>query len=114
MRRQIANKLRRASRALRTAMNIAWLILLLAIAAILLTVVLAVGALAYFAFGWWGVAVFAAFVLAACFAPEPSPEPTAPQGERKGLNLNDDPNPWYMQSQYRFHHGPTNNHRGNW
>lgn len=114
MRRQIASRLRRVASALWTAALCAWLVLLIAAGALMLIVVLAIATLAHAAFGWPGVAVVAAFVLAAIFGKDRPPEPTAPRRKRKPLNFNDDPNPWYMQSQYRFHHGPTNNHRGNW
>src|SRR3546814_10184779 len=67
----------------------------------MLIVALIVATLAHAAFGWWGVAVVAAFVLAAIFGKDPPTEPTSPRRKRKGLHLNDDPNPWYMQSQYR-------------
>src|SRR3546814_8167430 len=105
MRRQIVSKLRRAASALRTAMLLAWLILLIAAGALMLIVALIVATLAHAAFGWWGVAVVAAFVLAAIFGKDPPTEPTSPRRKRKGLHLNDDPNPWYMQSQYRFGSG---------
>lgn len=113
MRRQIASKLRRVASALSTAMTFAWLALLLAIAAILLIVVLAVGVLAYFAFGWWGVAVVAVFMLIVCFGKDPPAKPTSRRRKRKGFK-HPDPFPWYMQNQNRFHHGPTNHHRGDW
>lgn len=112
MRRQIVSKLRRAGSALWTTMLFAWIVLMLAIAAIMLGAVLALAIGAYYVFGWWGVAVVAVFMVVVCFGKD---RPNVPRRRRKsGLNLNDDPNPWYMQSQYRFHHGPTNNHRGDW
>ncbi|ALH83192.1 hypothetical protein ACFSUK_03530 [Sphingobium scionense] len=110
MRRQIVSKLRRAASALRTAMLLAWLILLIAAGALMLIVALIVATLAHAAFGWWGVAVVAAFVLAAIFGKDPPTEPTSPRRKRKGLHLNDDPNPWYMQSQYRFGSGNSAAH----
>src|SRR3546814_9253298 len=54
--------------------------------------------------------VVAAFVLAAIFGKDPPTEPTSPRRKRKGLHLNDDPNPWYMQSQYRFGSGNSAAH----
>src|SRR3546814_6424308 len=78
----------------------------------MLIVALIVATLAHAAFGWWGVAVVAAFVLAAIFGKDPPTEPTSPRRKRKGLHLNDDPNPWYMQSPYRFGlgNGAPHNH----
>src|SRR3546814_5756778 len=93
MRLQIVSKLRRAASALRTAMLLAWLSLLIAAGALMLIVALIVATLAHAAFGWWGVAVVAAFVLAAIFGKDPPTEPTSPRRKRKGLHLNDDPNP---------------------
>src|SRR3546814_14904145 len=79
MRLQIVSKLRRAASALRTAMLFAWLSLLIAAGALMLTVALIVATLAHAAFGWWGVAVVAAFVLAAIFGEDSPPAPTSPR-----------------------------------
>src|SRR3546814_14884836 len=76
----------------------------------MLVVARIVTTLALGAFGCWGVAVVAAFVLAAIFGKDPPTEPTSPRRQRKGLHLNDDPNPWYMQSQYRFGSGNSAAH----
>src|SRR3546814_8051506 len=94
MRREIASKLRRAASVLRTVMLWASLALWLAIAATALIVVLAVGLAAYFAFGWLGVGAVAVFVLIVFFGKDPPTEQTGPRRKGKGLNLNDDPNPW--------------------
>ena len=110
MRREIASKLRRAASVLRTVMLWASLALWLAIAATALSVVLAVGLAAYFAFGWLGVGAVAVFVLIVFFGKDPPTEQTGPRRKGKGLNLNDDPNPWYMQSQYRFGSGNSAAH----
>src|SRR3546814_3211717 len=82
----------------------------IAAGALMLIVALIVATLAHAAVGWWGVAVVAAFVLAAIFGKDPPTEPTSPRRKRKGLHLNDDPNPWYMQSQYRFGSGNSAAH----
>src|SRR3546814_10244818 len=71
---------------------------------------LAVGLAAYFAFGWLGVGAVAVFVLIVFFGKDPPTEQTGPRRKGKGLNLNDDPNPWYMQSQYRFGSGNSAAH----
>src|SRR3546814_2036596 len=110
MRLQIVSKLRRAASALFRSMLLAWLILLIAAGALMLIVALIVATLAHAAFGWWSVAVVAAFVLAVIFGKDPPTEPTSPRRKRKGLHLNDDPNPWYMQSQYRFGSGNSAAH----
>src|SRR3546814_20982159 len=102
MRRQIVSKLRRAASALRTAMLLAWLILLIAAGALMLIVALIVATPAHAAFGWWGVAVVAAFVLAALFGKDPPTEPTSPRRKRKSLHLHDQPTPWYLPSHHRF------------
>src|SRR3546814_9700531 len=91
MRRQIVSKLRRASRALRTAMLLAWLILLIASGALMLIVALIIATLAPAAFGWSGVAVVAAFGLAAILGEDPPTAPTSPRRKRKGLPLHDAP-----------------------
>lgn len=111
MRRQIASQLRRAASALWTTMLLAWLALLLAIAIALLIAVIALTAGAYYVFGWWGVAVVALAVIFVCFRKD---QPTEATDQGEGFIPKDDPIPWYMQSQYRFHHGPTNHHRGDW
>src|SRR3546814_9428838 len=78
------------------------LALWLAIAATALIVVLAVGLAAYFAFGWLGVGAVDVFVLIVFFGKDPPTEQTGTRRQGKGLNLEDDPNPWYKQSQYSF------------
>jgi hypothetical protein len=49
-------------------------------------------------------------VLIVFFGKDPPTEQTGPRRKGKGLNLNDDPNPWYMQSQYRFGSGNSAAH----
>src|SRR3546814_755770 len=110
MRRQIVSKLRRAASALRTAMLLAWLILLIAAGALMLIVALIVATVSLGFVGVCGVAWVASVVLVATCGKDPPTEPTSPRHKRKGLHLNDDPNPWDMQSQYRFGSGNSAAH----
>ena len=54
---------------------------------------------------WASLAVLIVF-----FGKDPPTEQTGPRRKGKGLNLNDDPNPWYMLSQYRFGSGNSAAH----
>src|SRR3546814_18959611 len=98
MRRQIVSKLRRAASALRTAMLLAWIILLIAAGELMLIVALIVAKLAHAAFGWWGVAVVASFVLAAILGKAPPTEPHRPRRTHQCLPPMDAPKQRHSQS----------------
>lgn len=112
MRLRIPTAVWRAGHAVWSVLRWVWRCVSVAVGVVTFLSVLAIITLLYEAFGWQGFIAIGALVFLCRVMPS-RPDAPAPSAKKRGGSLHDK-TPWYMQSQYRFHHGPTHNHRGDW